>query len=209
MRFVVRQLFLGVCIVFLVFHGASSALAIDHKAISAGTDSKAQSVPRLPVFKPRLGPSLTDGYHKESEFPDEKWIDVDLSEQRVVAYENNKAVNAFIVSTGLPNWPTVTGEFRIRLKTKSQTMSGGSRVGGDYYSLPNVQWVQYFYEEYAFHGAYWHNNFGRPMSHGCVNMRNEDAKWLFDWAGPAWQEGGITWQKPTTQNQGTLVIVHV
>jgi lipoprotein-anchoring transpeptidase ErfK/SrfK len=53
---------------------------------------------------------------------------------------------------------------------------------GPGYDLPNVQWVMYFYRDYSLHGAYWHNNFGQPMSHGCVNMRNEDAKWLYDWA---------------------------
>lgn len=172
--------------------------------------STATGAPPLPQLAPQLGPPLTYGYHQEATLPTttEKWIDVDLSEQRVVAYEGAQPVRAFIVSTGLPQWPTVTGTFRIRLKTRSQTMTGGSQAQGDYYYLPNVQWVQYFYEDYAFHGAYWHNNFGRPMSHGCVNMTNEDAKWLFDWAGPTWEDAGPTWQKPTAQNPGTLVVIH-
>ncbi len=148
------------------------------------------------------------GYHVHTEFPTttEKWIDVDLSEQRVVAYEGTRPVRSFIVSTGLPGTPTVTGEFRIWAKTPLQDMYGGNRAAGDYYYLEDVPWVQYFYEDYAFHGTYWHNNFGQPMSRGCVNMTIEDAKWLYDWAFPEW-DGSGGWFRPTEEN-ATLVIVH-
>jgi lipoprotein-anchoring transpeptidase ErfK/SrfK len=105
-----------------------------------------------------------------------RWIDVNLSEQRVYAYEGDVIVNSFLVSTGLPDTPTVTGEYQIYVKVPVQDMSGPG------YYLPDVPWVMYFYDEYGFHGTYWHNNFGRPMSRGCVNMTIEDAKWLFDWA---------------------------
>ncbi|NJN82797.1 MAG: L,D-transpeptidase [Caldilineaceae bacterium] len=138
---------------------------------------------------------------------DERWIRVDLSEQQVIAYNGQRPVRAFIISSGLPGTPTVTGEFRIRTKVVSQTMSGGNPELGTYYNLPGVQWVQYFHAEYGFHGTYWHNNFGNPMSHGCVNMTNADAKWLFDWAGPKWDESSI-WFGATKSNPGTLVIVH-
>ncbi len=149
------------------------------------------------------------GYHVHTEFPTttEKWIDVDLSEQRVVAYEGTRPVRAFIVSTGLPATPTVTGTFRIWAKTPLQDMSGGSRATGDYYYLEDVPWVQYFYEDYAFHGTYWHNNFGQPMSRGCVNMTIEDAKWLFEWASPR-MEARAGWLFSTPDNPGTLVVVH-
>ena len=136
----------------------------------------------------------------------EKWIEVDLSEQKVYAYEGAEKVNTFIVSTGLPGTPTVTGEFRMWTRTPMQDMSGGNRAAGNYYYLKDVQWVQYFYQAYGFHGTYWHNNFGRPMSRGCVNMTNDDAKWLFDWAFPQW-DGASGWFKPTSEN-ATLVIVH-
>jgi lipoprotein-anchoring transpeptidase ErfK/SrfK len=106
----------------------------------------------------------------------ERWIDVNLSEQRVYAYEGDVIVNSFLVSTGLPDTPTVTGEYQIYVKVPIQDMSGPG------YYLPDVPWVMYFYDEYGFHGTYWHNNFGRPMSRGCVNMTIEEAKWLFDWA---------------------------
>jgi lipoprotein-anchoring transpeptidase ErfK/SrfK len=165
--------------------------------------------PLPPRYGPQVAPPLTYGYHQEPTVPTptEKWIDVDLSEQRVVAYEGGQAVRAFIVSTGLPATPTVQGQFRIRMKVRSQTMAGGSAQYG-YYNLPNVEWVQYFYADYAFHGTYWHNNFGQPMSHGCVNMSNDDARWLFEWAGPTWQAEGSVWQKPADPSLGTVVVVH-
>ena len=83
-------------------------------------------------------------------------------------------------------------------------MSGGE--GSYYYNLPNVKWVQYFYQDYSFHGTYWHNDFGEPKSHGCLNMTNTDAKWLFDWAGPDW-DGKSGWFHSTKDNPGTLVII--
>ena len=131
----------------------------------------------------------------------ERWIRVDVGNQQVVAYEGQKPIRAFIVSTGLPNFPTVTGEFRIRMKVSQQTMSG------DGYNLPGVKWVQYFYQEYAFHGTYWHDDFGIPKSHGCVNMTNADSQWLFNWAGPVWDEQTV-WFQSSEDNPGTLVVVH-
>ena len=171
----------------------------------------ASGPPPWPFSGPQPLPSLTSGYHQHTDFPvsDEKWIDVDLSEQRVVAYdEGNVPVRAFIVSTGLRATPTVQGEFRMWVKTRAQTMYGGSRAAGNYYYLPNVEWVQYFYEDYSFHGTYWHNNFGQPMSHGCINMTNEDAQWLFEWTAPVWDLQGDPWQAPLPEQPGTLVVVH-
>jgi hypothetical protein len=106
----------------------------------------------------------------------ERWIDVDISSQRVTAYEGNTPVGTFIVSTGTAAHPTVIGRFRIYVKYLYDDM-----VGPGYY-LPNVPYTMYFYEGYSLHGTYWHHNFGTPMSHGCVNMRTSDAGWLFSWA---------------------------
>lgn len=92
------------------------------------------------------------------------------------AYENGILQYSALVSTGLSATPTVQGEFAIWHKTRAQTMSGPG------YSLPNVEWVMYFYAGYGFHGTYWHNNFGNPMSHGCVNMTNADAQWFYNFA---------------------------
>ncbi|MEZ4613520.1 MAG: L,D-transpeptidase [Caldilineaceae bacterium] len=122
-----------------------------------------------------LCPSPASG---SPDFPipdEERWIRVDLSEQTLIAYERDKPVRAFIISSGLPGTPTVTGEFRIRARCAARPCPAAARSWAIYYSLPNVQWVQYFYEDYGFHGSYWHNNFGNPMSHGCVNMTNADA----------------------------------
>ncbi len=106
----------------------------------------------------------------------ERWIDVDLSQQRLVAYEGDTPVRSVIVSTGLPGTPTVTGQYHIYVKYLAQTMSGPG------YYLPDVPYVMYFYEGYGIHGTYWHHNFGHPMSHGCVNTPTPDAQWLYNWA---------------------------
>jgi LysM repeat protein len=136
-----------------------------------------------------------------------KWIDVDLSAQRVVAYEGTRAVRTFRVSTGLPGTPTVTGRFHIRLKIPLQDMQGGSRFSGDAYFISDVPWVQYFFEDYAFHGTHWHTNFGRPASRGCINMTTEDAEWLYYWTTPVY-EGGPRWLGATVADPGTLVVIH-
>ncbi|MGC9469336.1 MAG: LysM peptidoglycan-binding domain-containing protein, partial [Anaerolineae bacterium] len=93
-----------------------------------------------------------------------KWIDVNLSLQRVTAYEGQTPVYSASASTGLPGTPTVVGTFSVYVKYRYTPMSGPG------YYLPNVPHTMYFYRGYAIHGAYWHNNFGTPMSHGCVNL---------------------------------------
>lgn len=105
-----------------------------------------------------------------------RWIDVDLTHQMTYAYEGDTLVNSFLVSTGTWEHPTVTGQYYIYVKYTSASMSGPG------YYLPGVPYVMYFYKGYGLHGTYWHSNFGTPMSHGCVNLRTEDAGWLFDWA---------------------------
>jgi hypothetical protein len=110
----------------------------------------------------------------------ERWINVNLSSQTLVAYEGDTPVFETLVSSGTWQYPTVTGQFRTYIKYESQTMNG-YLLGYDYY-LPDVPYVMYFYRDYAIHGTYWHNNFGTPMSHGCVNVYTPDAEWLFNWA---------------------------
>ena len=110
----------------------------------------------------------------------ERWIDVNISNQTVTAYEGNTPVYTTLASTGTWQYPTVVGTFNIYVKYDSARMAGG--YGADAYDLANVPYVMYFYGGYGLHGTYWHNNFGTPMSHGCVNLSTEDAKWLFEWA---------------------------
>ena len=192
-------------------------------AIAAGLPRPALR-PDVPFSSPQVGPLIKRAFaddieHRTTAFlpkdlsgltpvkmpkHEDRWIRVDLSEQIVVAYEGTTPIRAFVISSGLSRTPTVTGEFRIKTKVKAQTMTGGS--GAYYYNLPNVKWVQYFYQEYAFHGTYWHNDFGKPKRHGCINMTNADAKWLFDWAGPKW-DGKTVWFNSSKDNPGTLVII--
>jgi lipoprotein-anchoring transpeptidase ErfK/SrfK len=117
----------------------------------------------------------------------DKRIEVSLTEQRLYAYEGDKLVYSFLISSGL--WDrTPTGIFRIWIKLRSQKMSGGSKELGTYYYLPNVPYVMFFYNEkvdkevgYSLHGTYWHNNFGTPMSHGCINMKTSEIALLYPW----------------------------
>ena len=115
----------------------------------------------------------------------EHWIDVNLSEQRLYAYEGDTLVNSFVVSTGTWQTPTVTGSYKIWVKLRSAAMSGPG------YYLPDVPYIMYFYKGYGLHGTYWHNNFGTPMSHGCVNLTIPDAEWVYNFT-----------------NVGTVVNVH-
>jgi lipoprotein-anchoring transpeptidase ErfK/SrfK len=101
---------------------------------------------------------------------------VDLTHQRLTAYEGREVVRTTLVSTGLPRTPTPVGQYYIWIKLRHDNMSGP-----DYY-LSNVPYVMYFYGGYGLHGTYWHANFGRPMSHGCVNLPTPEAEWLFNWA---------------------------
>lgn len=117
---------------------------------------------------------------------EEKHIFVDLATQTLSAYEGERLFMKTLISSGL--WGrTPTGEFKIWTKIRSTRMIGGS--GADYYDLPNVPYVMFFSNSevsasrgFSLHGTYWHNNFGHPMSHGCVNMKTTDIAKLYDWA---------------------------
>lgn len=101
---------------------------------------------------------------------------VDLSDSRVYAYENGILVRNVIASMGRAATPTVQGDFTVQRKYVSQAMTGPG------YYLPDVPYILYFFQGYALHGTYWHNNFGQPMSHGCVNLQTHEAEWFFAWA---------------------------
>lgn len=143
------------------------------------------------------------------ESSEQKRIFVDLATQKLSAYEGGKLVLSFPVSTG--KWGrTPTGDFRIWVKLRYVHMEGGS--GADYYNLHNVPYTMFFSNKeigrergYSLHGAYWHNNFGYPMSHGCVNIRPEDAAKLYDFADPVTQ-GPST--HASVDNPGTLVTIY-
>ncbi len=119
-------------------------------------------------------------------FTNEKLISVDLGSQKLVAWENGKIVHETKVSTGMRLTPTVKGSFKVRTKVPLHDMRGPSPYKDIYpngkYLTKNVPNTLYFYQGYAIHGAYWHNNFGRPASHGCVNVPLASAQWLYDWS---------------------------
>ena len=125
--------------------------------------------------------------------PGEKWIDVSIKAQALVAYEGTKPVFVTLVSTGRDgtntkgDFATVQGSFRVREKHVAATMDGDT--SGELYSIDDVPYIQYFHTSYALHGAFWHSDFGRVRSHGCVNLSPSDAKRLFFWTEPKLPEG--------------------
>lgn len=134
-------------------------------AIVSTVEATATSEAALPPTAP---PGVSHG--------GERWVEVNLTQQMLYAWEGDALVGSFIVSTGTWQYPTVTGTYRVWARFKYKDMSGPG------YFLPDVPNTMFFYQGYAIHGTYWHNNFGTPMSHGCVNMTIPDSEWLFEWA---------------------------
>jgi L,D-transpeptidase catalytic domain len=141
---------------------------------------------------------------------DTKHIYVSLNSQRLYAYQGNTLVYNFPISSG--KWhPTPTGDFHIWVWLRYTRMTGGDASKGTYYDLPNVPFTMFFSNDsvpkndgYSLHGAYWHNNFGHPMSHGCVNLSVDDAQKLFYWTNPLVQY--TTYASANTQ--GTLITIY-
>jgi lipoprotein-anchoring transpeptidase ErfK/SrfK len=144
-----------------------------------------------------------------------KRIDVDLTKQIATAYEDDQPVFSARIATGatfriggeLRSYRTIPGSHRIFMKIPGQRMTGG--VGEtDRYNLPGVSWVSYFTGSgIAFHGAYWHNDYGKPRSHGCVNMLPEDAKWVFRWTMPQVDAAQAGFSRVAQRTDGTLIRV--
>lgn len=127
-------------------------------------------IPAASIYQPDPSeapvPSATTG----------KAIVVSVSQQRIYAYENGQMIRSHLVSTGRQVTPTVLGDYRVYVKYLADDMAGPG------YFQPQVPYTMYFYRGYAIHGAYWHNSFGRPMSHGCVNLPVDEAGWFYTWA---------------------------
>lgn len=143
---------------------------------------------------------------------EERWIEVDLSEQRLTAWEGNTVYLETPISSGLQLTKTPVGEFRIWIKLRSSRMEGGE--GAYYYNLPNVPYVMFFENEeipgwrgFGLHGTYWHNDFGTPRSHGCVNLPTEIAGMLYNWTSPVVPTG--KWMvRASEENPGTRIVIH-
>lgn len=167
-------------------------------------EGKQIEVPAL-VFKTATLPVL-------GIFSGNRWIEVDLSEQKIKAWDGDRLFLESLISTGLPWWPTPKGEFTIWSKARATKMEGGS--GKYYYYLPNVPYVMFFENEeiagfrgFSLHGTYWHNDFGRVHSHGCVNLPTPVAEQLYFWTTPVNSEGkGFT--SANEENPGTKIIIH-
>lgn len=114
---------------------------------------------------------------------EEKSIYVNISQQRLYAYEHGRLINTFLVSTGISKYPTpiVTTTVKSKVPVKRYAWSYGPG-NPDNYDLPNVKWNMNIFGHIYIHGTYWHHNFGHPMSHGCVNLRTSDADWIYHWA---------------------------
>jgi len=139
-----------------------------------------------------------------------KWIDVSIKRQMLVAYEGTRPVYATLVSTGMGGMgdpetthATIRGTFMIHAKHVSGTMDGDE--GSDAFDLRDVPYIQYFHEGFALHGAYWHDEFGKVRSHGCVNLAPADAAWLFGWTDPVVP---AEWHGAVNREAGTLVYTH-
>lgn len=146
--------------------------------------------------------------------PDDKWMDIHLSEQVILLMEGDRAVFGTLISSGKADrgenpdgsWETLSGLFRVKSKHLTDTMDGDTAVDGPY-SVDDVPYVMYFELAYALHSAFWHNGFGIPRSHGCVNLAPQDARRVFEWADPPLPEG---WHSayPTAETPGTWIHVH-
>lgn len=139
-----------------------------------------------------------------------KWIDLSIRDQALVAYEGKKPVYVTLVSTGRgglgdpdKTHATARGTFMVHSKHVSATMDG-SDDKSDSYNLLDVPFVQYFHKGYALHGTYWHDEFGKVRSHGCVNLSPIDSAWLFEWTDPPVPDG---WHSVLNKERGTVVLV--
>ena len=178
--------------------------AVDFSATVAYFEGKQITLPNYAFAK--------DDFSVLGDTNQDKWIEVDLSEQKLKAWAGDKLFLETLVSTGLPWFPTPTGEFHIWIKLRATRMEGGE--GRYYYNLPNVPYVMFFsndvvpsWKGYGLHGTYWHNDFGRVHSHGCVNLPTDIAKELYYWTTPVMPDGS-TVVKATGDNPGTRIIIH-
>ena len=201
-------LFFSVFIIGETEKTITSAVAeddFDYTATSAIFNNSPVPLPNQVAFETPVNRVL-------GEASEEKRIYVDLTNQRVYAYQGDVLIHNFLVSTG--KWGrTPTGTFRIWGKSRYQKMSGGSKALRTYYYLPNVPYIMWFSNDqvsaargFSLHGTYWHDNFGHPMSHGCVNMKTEEAGIIYNWSDPPTGESKSV--RASGDNPGTLIIIY-
>lgn len=140
---------------------------------NSGAAPAASADPASPAAEPTPEPVV---FRTDAPPDGKRWIEVDIGHQTLTAWQGDVPVFHTSVSTGKPGYRTLPGTFHVYVKYEQTRM-----VGADY-DTPDVPWTMYYYRGFALHGAYWHNNFGTPVSHGCVNLRVPEAKALFEWA---------------------------
>ncbi len=137
-----------------------------------------------------------------------RWIEINLGQQTISVYQDNHLVYATLVSSGVYGFWTRPGLFQITEKVETTPMTGAFEADrSDFYYLEDVLWTMYFDQARALHGAYWHNNFGYRMSHGCANLSPGDSRWLYDWAQVGdwvyvWDPSGLTPTDPALYGEG-------
>lgn len=137
-----------------------------------------------------------------------RWIEVNLKDQTVAVYDHGQLIFATLIASGIEPFWTKPGLFQIYQKYDATPMRGSFEADrSDAYYLEDVPWTMYYDKARALHGAYWHNGFGTPRSHGCVNMSVGDARWLFDWANEGdwvyvWDPSGETPTEPERYGDG-------
>lgn len=135
------------------------------------------------VFKTRDTDQYPPQPTWEPKYKEGKYIQISLENQTLYAYDEGELIDSFLISSGVASHPSPTGDFKVYSKIISTRMTGFYGAGSaDNYDLPGVPFVLSFYGPYTIHGTYWHNNFGQPMSHGCINMYTPDAEWVYNWA---------------------------
>jgi L,D-transpeptidase catalytic domain len=137
--------------------------------------------------------------------PCERWIEIVVDHQSLVAYEGTEPVYVTMITSGDKRHPTKYGIFRSWWK-KSQTDMTSSMAGAEQYRVDDVPWAQFFYLGQALHGAYWHSDWGNRRSHGCINLAPKDAKWLYDWTLPHVPDGWLS-RYADEKHPGTIVRV--
>ncbi|MBD2664593.1 ErfK/YbiS/YcfS/YnhG family protein [Richelia sinica FACHB-800] len=154
------SVFTGAALMLVTLLSWSSPTTVDSQLATASAASVASN-------------TIREDYNKQISQP--RWIEIDLSEQRLRAWEGKKLVYSFRTSTGKRSTPTPLGRFTINSKYRTHRMRGRG------YDIPDVPYAMYFYGGYAIHGAYWHNRFGTPVSHGCVNLPVRQARKIYNW----------------------------
>jgi hypothetical protein len=177
---------------------AEAVWGTDHQLWYRLHESQAPYLRRY-VLAEHVRPLSTEDLAQISPHIRNKRIEISLADQRLVALENGEPVLTTLISGGVGgDRATPRGEYHIIFKAPSRHMVG------DDYNLPGVPFDSYFWGSVAIHGTYWHNDYGRPRSHGCVNVPSEAAKWIYRWSMPVvpYEEDGLR-----VQEGGTPVIV--